>query len=71
MDVKVHNEKTYDLLGLTETQAKALLAVCLDDTELVRLDICDGGEHNIADTLNTTRQTLINAGVRPIGVEND
>jgi len=54
MDVNTKTETTYDLTGLTETQAQDLLDLCL------MRNLKEGTRE---ETLNTIRQTLLNAGV--------
>ena len=62
MHINVKVEKTYDLTGLTETQAQDLLDICLGDPARIQIDIRD---NSVEETLNTIRQALLNVSVAP------
>lgn len=62
MEAKVNVEKTYDLTGLTETQAQDLLDVCVQDPERVGMDIRDPA---LGETLSSLRQSLLQVSVAP------
>ena len=62
MNINVKVEKTFDITGLTETQAQDLLDVCLQDDERITMDIRDPA---IGETLSALRQALLTVSVTP------
>lgn len=59
MDVTIRTEKTYDLVGLTESQARDLLyfAVQIPESKAIPFNGRQG------ELLTTIRQTLLNVGL--------
>lgn len=67
MNVKGQTETTYSITDITEGQAQGLLTIACNDGELSSIDIKDGGEFCLEETLNSLRQSLLAAGVKKKG----
>lgn len=67
MNVKGHKEITYSITNITEGQAQGLLTIACNDGELSSIDIKDGGEFGLEETLDSLRQSLLAAGVNKKG----
>jgi hypothetical protein len=67
MNVNKKNEVTYSITDITEGQAQGLLTLACNDGGLSSIDIKDGGEFCLAETLDNLRQALLTAGVEKKG----
>lgn len=67
MNVKGQREITYSITDITEGQAQALLTIACNDGELSSIDIKDGGEFGLEESLDNLRQALLAAGVNKKG----
>ena len=67
MNVKQNKIITYSITDITEVQAQGLLTLACNDGVLSSIDIKDGGEFCLAETLDNLRQALLTAGVQKKG----
>lgn len=70
MNVTNKTEKTFSILNITEAQAITLLMIAASDERAVKLEVVDGGEFAVEETLNNLRQSLMADGLTLQGATN-